>query len=196
MRHSDKKDTFETGAQRDSEEGKGCPSLISPVLIHRLGILLQKGAEHYGADNWMKGMKYRRTANSMVRHMFQWLACDEDEAHLAAIAFGVMCLITYAEQLKQASSPLERMEVSQDDRCKELKKILPSILTTPEPKAILKKLKVVRYDPRTEDVCHNCCKVIPKGVSCPGCGDSVHYTPCRGSCGGLTRSSDGYCMKC
>ena len=56
MRHGKDKTTFETGAQRDTDEGKGSPSLISPVLIHRLGVLLAKGAEHYGADNWMKGM--------------------------------------------------------------------------------------------------------------------------------------------
>lgn len=168
MRHSDKKDTFETGAWRDSEEGKGSPSLISPVLIHRLGVLLQKGAKYYGADNWMKGMKYRRTANSMIRHIFQWLAGDSEEDHLAAIAFGVMCLMTCEEELKQACSPLERMEVSQDDRCKQLKKILPSILTTPEPVGILEQ--------------------AVEGV--------IRYHQCRGTCGGMVMQTRDYCTQC
>lgn len=140
MRHSDTKKTFKTGAQRDSEEGKGCPSLISPVFIHRLGVLLQKGAKHYGADNWMKGMKYRRTANSIIRHMFQWLACDEEEDHLAAIAFGVMCLMHYEED---DSTGL-------DDRCRRLRFILPSILTTPEPEAILEPKGVGMQDCRAQ----------------------------------------------
>ena len=123
MRHSDSKTTFDTGAQRDTAEGKGRPSLISPVLIHRLGVILEKGAEHYGADNWMKGMPYRRTADSMIRHIYQWLAGDTEEDHLAAVCFGAMCLMTYEEEVG--------MDLKLDDRCLALKEILPSILTTP-----------------------------------------------------------------
>lgn len=129
MRHSDSKDTFETGAQRDSTEGKGRPSLISPVLIHRLGVLLEKGAKHYGADNWMKGMPYRRTADSMIRHIFQWLAGDPEEDHLAAVCFGAMCLMTYEEQ--------PHLHCNLDDRQTTLEEILPSILTTPPKDATL-----------------------------------------------------------
>jgi len=121
------REVFETGATRDTCAGKGRPSLISPVLIHRLGVHLAKGAEHYGADNWAKGMPYRRTADSMIRHLFQWLASDDSEDHLAAIAFGVMCLMTYEEAYKGF---LPKGSGSLDDRCEDLKKILPSILTT------------------------------------------------------------------
>jgi hypothetical protein len=127
MRHSDSKTTFNTGAQRDTAEGKGRPSLISPVLIHRLGVLLEKGAKHYGADNWMKGMPYRRTADSMIRHIFQWLAGDTEEDHLAAVCFGAMCLMTYEEE--------DGMETQLDDRALSLKSILPSILTPPTKEA-------------------------------------------------------------
>jgi hypothetical protein len=131
MRHGDKKEEFETGAHRDTDDGKGNPSLISPVLIHRLGVLLQKGAKHYGADNWMEGMPYRRTADSMIRHIFQWLAGDEEEDHLTAVCFGAMCLMTYEEQVipeMEGRNPL-------DDRCRRMQEILPSILTSspPEP---------------------------------------------------------------
>lgn len=171
VRHSDKQDEFETGAKRDSEEGKGCPSLISPVLIHRLGVLLQEGTKHYGTDNWMKGMKYRRTANSIIRHMFQWLAGDAGEDHLAAIAFGVMCLMHYE------SLPNSKL----DDRCEELKKILPSILTTPELDPTLKS--------RGEKVCYKCNGVIGSGCSyfvgmsgmtwCMGCRGSIEMVERR-----------------
>lgn len=121
MRHRDKKTEFETGAHRDTDEGKGRPSLISPVLIHRLGILLQEGAEHYEADNWMRGMPYRRTADSIIRHIFQWLAGDTDEDHLAAVCFGAMCLMTYESD--------KVLDQKLDDRCEGLNKILSSILT-------------------------------------------------------------------
>ncbi len=132
MRHSDSKTEFSTGAHRDTDEGKGSPSLISPVLIHRLGVLLQKGAEHYGADNWMKGMPYRRTADSMIRHIFQWLAGDDKEDHLAAVCFGAMCLMTYEEGEKNGEPILTRNKKAArlDDRDEGLKKILKSILTS------------------------------------------------------------------
>ena len=124
MRHGDSKTEFSTGAKRDTAEGKGRPSLISPVLIHRLGVLLEKGAEHYGANNWMKGMPYRRTMDSVIRHVFQWLAGDEEEDHLAAVCFGAMCLMHY-----EADTALD---LELDDRCEEeMRKILPSILTPP-----------------------------------------------------------------
>lgn len=128
MRHGDTKTEFETGAKRDTDEGKGRPSLISPVLIHRLSVLLAKGAKHYGDDNWTKGMPYRRTMDSVIRHAFQWLAGDGEEDHLAAIAFGVMCLMTYEEEAvpeAEGRNPL-------DDRCRKLQGILLSILTSPK----------------------------------------------------------------
>ena len=140
MRHGDTKTSFDTGAQRDTAEGKGTPSLISPVLIHRLGVLLQKGAEHYGADNWAKGMPYRRTADSIIRHIFQWLAGDTEEDHLAAVCFGAMCLMTYEEDWKQdrcSQGTQGRYKSPLDDRNKGLKKILDSILTSAPPDATL-----------------------------------------------------------
>lgn len=129
MRHGNEKEKFETGAQRDTDEGKGTPSLISPVLIHRLGVLLAKGAKHYGPDNWRKGMPYRRTADSMIRHIFQWLAGDVKEDHLSAVCFGAMCLMTYESD--------KVLDQKLDDRDEGLKEILSSILTSPPPDATL-----------------------------------------------------------
>ncbi len=174
MRHGDSKTTFNTGAQRDTAEGKGRPSLISPALIHRLGVLLEKGAEHYGADNWAKGMPYRRTADSMIRHIFQWLAGDHEEDHLAAVCFGAMCLMTYEDNWMQAEVRLAkdgscRNESSDpmDDRCRALKKILPSILTTQ------KEPPTLEHDP-----------------------DEKQQTLYRCRCGCLTMDYAGVCVTC
>ena len=167
MRHGKEKIEFETGAHRDTDEGKGKPSLISPVLIHRLGVLLAKGAEHYGADNWTKGMPYRRTADSMIRHIFQWLAGDTEEDHLAAITFGAMCLMTYEEEVipeQEGRNPL-------DDRCRKLSNILPAILTSPlsEPKIEPKHIKCI--------FC-NCVHPITAWEvrgRCPNCNGAYNY---------------------
>ena len=162
MRHGDKKEEFETGAQRDTDDGKGTPSLISPVLIHRLGVLLQKGAKHYGADNWMKGMPYRRTADSMIRHIFQWLAGDAEEDHLAAVCFGAMCLMTYESR--------RTWDPRLDDRCMELEEILPAILTSPPPEPTLEKMF-----PKLD-----CCRCGGSIAAGTGFTNGVGDTICRG----------------
>ena len=136
MRHHEEKTEFETGAHRDTSEGKGRPSLISPVLVHRTGIHLEKGEEHYGADNWRKGMPFRRTADSLIRHINLWLAGDDEEDHLAAISCNTMFLMHFEALIKSGD-----LSESLDDRCKDWKKILPSILTSPSPDAKLKSEK-------------------------------------------------------
>jgi hypothetical protein len=205
MRHSNTQTQFNTGAKRDTTEGKGRPSLISPVLIHRLGVLLQKGAEHYGEDNWSKGMPYRRTMDSVIRHAFQWLAGDEEEDHLAAIAFGVMCLMTFEERL--ADPKADSFLKSMDDRDKNLKKILASILTSPPANA---KIETRELEPWTCEVCR--CDVrfpLKMCQDCAACrtkdelerraglcaGDS-DVRICRMGCGAKTVQPDGVCVVC
>lgn len=190
MRHSDRKTEFGTGAHRDTDEGKGSPSLISPVLIHRLGVLLQKGAKHYGADNWTKGMPYRRTADSMIRHIFQWLAGDTEEDHLAAVCFGAMCLMTYEEawlqsevRLTAGKNPHNVTKSSLDDRDEGLKKILASILTSSSKDATL---KVSSMHKSVDDFV----KVLGYDK------DQVSIRVCKRNCGQTTVQPNSVCLRC
>lgn len=79
----------------------------------------------------------------MIRHIGQWLAGDEEEDHLAAIAFGVMCLMTYEEEWKTLeaeglTSDKDGYDTNPlDDRYKRLSEILPSLLTSVSPPAKL-----------------------------------------------------------
>lgn len=98
MRHSDPKTTFATGAQRDDSEDKGMPALITWEMIRRLSLHLERGAKHYGSDNWRQGMPFRRTADSLIRHIFQWLDRDEEEDHLAAILCNAMFLMQFEKE--------------------------------------------------------------------------------------------------
>jgi len=120
MRHGDSKTEFSTGATRDETGNKGRPSLISPALIYRIGRHLAKGEEHYGKENWVKGMPYCRTADSIIRHIYLWLAGDEEEDHLAAIGCNIMFLMHFEETGQEGL----------DDRCKSFQKILASLLTS------------------------------------------------------------------
>lgn len=139
MRNGDQKEQFEAGATRDDSTGKGRPSLISPVLIHRIAVHLAAGEEHYGKDNWTKGMPYCRTADSLVRHIYQWLAQDDLEDHLAAIVCNAMFLMHYEEDHKHnLSGSINGRPSPLDDRPEAFKKILPSLLTPPPPEDTLK----------------------------------------------------------
>ena len=215
MRHGSEKEEFETGAKRDTSEGKGRPSLISPVLIHRLGVLLEEGAKHYDVDNWVKGIPFRRTADSMIRHLFQWLAGDEEEDHLAAVAFGVMCLMHYEElavhkDLSFSDIPFRKL----DDRCVELKKILPSILTTPKHNATLKskgaegcprcggggveeKSKAIKYDPTKEQIipCPDCGRPFAKLIT-ESHGASCKMRKCLRCYRGMKDEGNSLCKEC
>lgn len=102
--------------------------MISPELIRRVSIHLEKGAEHYGADNWRAGMPFRRVLDSLIRHIFQYAECDEVEDHLAAIVCNTMFLMEYEAQGKSLL----------DDRYREPEKNPEKNLTHAEPDAKLK----------------------------------------------------------
>lgn len=175
MRHSDSKTEFETGAYRDSDDGKGRHSLVSSVLMHRLGVHLGKGEDHYGTYNYLKGMPFLRTMDSLLHHAFLWLAGDEEEDHLAAIVANSQFLMDFEAMIANGALP-----TSLDDRCKALKEILPSILTPPPPEPTLGRI-AEKHNSLDEFVEFQ---------------DTLDLRPCGGSCGGMTVWSDGYCTAC
>lgn len=125
MRHGDSKTEFSTGATRDETGNKGRPSLISAAMIYRIGRHLASGEKHYGKENWVKGMPYCRTADSIIRHIYLWLAGDNEEDHLAAIGCNIMFLMHFEDAVPESEGrhPL-------DDRCRRFAEILPSLLTS------------------------------------------------------------------
>lgn len=66
---SGKRESFATGAVRDARSGKGRFDLISPVLLRRLALILEKGAIKYAARNWEQGMPLSRFLDSAKRHL-------------------------------------------------------------------------------------------------------------------------------
>ena len=84
---------FETGAHRDTCEGKGDMSLLPWEALERISIHYQLGAKKYGRNNWKKGMPSERYVDSAVRHLYKALKGFRDEDHLAAAAWNVMAAI-------------------------------------------------------------------------------------------------------
>lgn len=100
LKQAGEKETFETGAQRDSQAGKCRPDLISPYALERVGWINKYGADHYGDRNWEKGMKFSRMMASLERHRVAYLQGKTDEDHLAQLAWNALALLHFEDQIK------------------------------------------------------------------------------------------------
>jgi len=84
---------FETGAQRDTDFGKLRMSLVPTEALNRVMKRYLDGAEKYGQNNWMKGMPLSVYYDSTMRHLQAWWNEEDDEDHLAAAAWNMLCAI-------------------------------------------------------------------------------------------------------
>lgn len=91
---------FDSGAVRDSNEGKSRPDLISPYFTDRLGYRLAFGAKKYQERNWEKGIPDAAFLESLERHLVAYKMGKTDEDHAAAIAFNIMGIIHNEEVRK------------------------------------------------------------------------------------------------
>lgn len=97
VKDSGKREEFDTGARRDTREGKGRFDLISPYMLRRLAVVMERGAVKYGDRNWEKGMPFSRFIDSALRHINQFLSYSHDEDHLAQAIFNLMAVIHFEE---------------------------------------------------------------------------------------------------
>jgi hypothetical protein len=88
---------FDSGAIRDTQDGKPRYDLIPPTALRRLAMLYGRGAEKYDEHNWTKGIPVSRCMASLMRHVYQFAMGNRDEDHGAAIIFNVMCIMHYEE---------------------------------------------------------------------------------------------------
>ena len=91
------RDEYGTGAVRESQQGKGRYDLISPVGLRRLALRYEYGANKYDDRNWECGVPSSRCFSSAVRHLYQWLAGDRSEDHLAAAVWNVFTIMDNEE---------------------------------------------------------------------------------------------------
>jgi hypothetical protein len=81
---------FETGAIRDSAEGKGDMASIPWESILRLARHYQNGCKRYPRWNYRKGITVSSYIDSACRHLAKYQCGCDDEDHLAAAAFNVL----------------------------------------------------------------------------------------------------------
>lgn len=94
---TDDKRQFPSGAVRNSDKGKPRYGLIPPQALKRVAMRYTQGAEHYGDNNWEKGMPLKDFVDSAMRHFEQWRAGYRDEDHLAAVVWNILAIIYFEE---------------------------------------------------------------------------------------------------
>ena len=106
MQDSGQRQTFETGAVRDTAEGKSRIDLISPFALEKLGDWLALGAKKYGERNWERGISLNRHMQSLCRHLAKFLqGVDDGEDHLTAVFCNAMFMIHTREMCKRGALP-------------------------------------------------------------------------------------------
>ena len=107
MHDSGQRQSFSTGAVRDTATDKPRLDLISPFAEERLGELLRRGAVAYGERNWEKGIPNSRCFASLKRHVNKYQQGDHSEDNLAAIVFNAMAIIHNEEMIRRGALPKE-----------------------------------------------------------------------------------------
>lgn len=95
---------FESGMQRDTEDGKPRFDLMLPLgipyeeqMITRLAALFGRGSVKYDARNWEQANSREemdRMKSSAFRHFIQWMSGETDEDHAAGFMFNAIAYET------------------------------------------------------------------------------------------------------
>lgn len=105
MKDSGERQSFETGAVRDTATGKPRPDLISPHAAMREGIWMGLGAEKYQPRNWEKGIPISRCIASLERHLVAYKLGLRDEDHMAAVRTNAGFILHFEEEIKAGALP-------------------------------------------------------------------------------------------
>lgn len=111
VKDSGKRQSFDTGAVRDTEEGKPRLDLMFKYLpmtaLMRVTQHYVNGAKKYGDHNWQKGIPSSRCISSAFRHLYQYFTGDRSEDHLSAVIFNIFAIIHWEEtgNLKMQEAP-------------------------------------------------------------------------------------------
>jgi len=100
---------FSTGAQRDTNNGKGRYDLLPVLALRRLAQLYERGAIKYDDRNWEKGIPVWRMFDSGIRHAEDALSGKHDEDHLAGAVWNLLGIMEYEERIKLGMTEYEKL---------------------------------------------------------------------------------------
>ena len=107
VQDSGERKQFSTGAQRDTNTGKGAWSLLPFYSLLRLAIHYENGAKKYGRHNWKKGMPLAQYLDAADRHLHKYMDGMRNEDHLAAVAWNVFAFLWTENAIREGKLPKE-----------------------------------------------------------------------------------------
>lgn len=100
VKDSGARQLFETGAQRDIQEGKGRFDLLPPYALLRLATHYENGIKKYGVRNWEKGIPLSRYFDSAARHMNCINMGLNDEDHFSAVVWNILGIVETKKRIE------------------------------------------------------------------------------------------------
>lgn len=125
IKDSGERTEFETGAVRDMAQGKGRCDLLPPLALLRLARHFEAGAEKYGDRNWEKGIPLHSFIDSAIRHVLRYMAGHDDEDHLCAAAWNLICAMETEEKKPEMVDIPARLRAEAEIQEGVLKKMMP-----------------------------------------------------------------------
>ncbi len=120
IKDSGKRQEFDTGAKRDTQDGKGAFHLMTYEGLLGMARVLEDGAKKYDKRNWELGMPWSRYIDSALRHLLKHASGYEDEPHLGQAMFNIMAAATTIDRVHMGQLPEEL-----DDRPTHMRKYNP-----------------------------------------------------------------------
>jgi hypothetical protein len=101
---SQERHEYDTGAVRSADCDQIRYDLITPIGLRALARTYAEGAEKFGAANWENGMPVTDLLNHAIAHIYNFLAGDRTEDHLAHAAWNVLGAIHSFEKWPELNS--------------------------------------------------------------------------------------------
>ena len=89
-----------TGAVRDRSNGKGRFDLLPLHGLFAAAAQMERGGLKYGLRNWESGMPLSWFADAAARHLYKFIAGYDDEPHLDAALWNLLCLAEGRERIR------------------------------------------------------------------------------------------------
>ena len=84
---------FESGAKRDTSNGKPNVHDLQGYKMLRFGYNMELGEQNYGESNYLKGIPDNAAKESLARHYAKYITGMVDEDHLSAMLFNIQLLM-------------------------------------------------------------------------------------------------------
>lgn len=101
VKDSGERQSFDSGAVRDTQTGKGRYDLLPTRAIRRLARHYENGAVKYGDNNYLLGMPMSRFTDSALRHLFKAIEGHKDEDHFIAAIWNLLAIVEYQERIQE-----------------------------------------------------------------------------------------------